>query len=353
MALSLALSACGGGNSSSNNPATAATGVAISGDTSAPSAVLVSVAAQDVPFYGTATTAKDMLLPTSSTGSFATIAQSATYTIGGSSTKLVFTGASYATVLPATNLVIKTGSSTYAGDASLGVWTYALPDFNPRISASLIAPAGETVAGLPAAAYPSSNITDSSVVVTLPKSSAISPSGYVYQSMGYVVMQPNNSPVTESWFSVGIPTTGASLPTSGMGTYSGVLTGTYVNASTGDPAELNAKVDITVNFATKTVTLASSNTTTLSANAPSNAAPSANTLLNLSGNLSYVSGGNTIVGAITSQQGLSGNAVIRFYGAGIGSATSSKVLGSAPEVGGTFAVMLPGVGAVQGVFAAQ
>ena len=64
-------------------------------------------------------------------------------------------------------------------------------------------------------------------------------------------------------------------------------------------------------------------------------------------------GSMIISGSVTTANGMRGNVTGRFYGAGISSATSTQVAGSPPEVGGTFAVFTPGIGAVAGAFGAK
>jgi hypothetical protein len=154
----------------------------------------------------------------------------------------------------------------------------------------------------------------------------------------------------ESYFSAGVSTLAATLPVLGTATYTGQAAGTYVNAVTNDPSQTAATMNATANFATRTVAFSTTGTTSLSNNAVAGTLPTANAALNMSGTLSYAAGNNTFTGAVTTTNGMSGNATGRFYGPGIAAATATKAIGAPPEIGGTFAVMATGVGAMQGAF---
>jgi len=103
-----------------------------------------------------------------------------------------------------------------------------------------------------------------------------------------------------------------------------------------------------VNFAAQTVTLTTSATTTLAWDAPSGTAPASDPRLNLSAVLTFPAA-NTFTGPL----GANGNATGRFYGTPLAAATATKPMGAPPEIGGTFVVILPGVGSLHGSYGAN
>jgi hypothetical protein len=186
----------------------------------------------------------------------------------------------------------------------------------------------------------------------IPLSAAINPDGYTYQTFGAYAVFPGGPVVKEGYFSTGVPTVTA-LPISGAATYVGKLQGSLVWASTRDPGDTVATVTATVDFGTRTITISTSGTTSISDNADTSATPTSSPQLNFVGMLTYTSSSNTFSGSVTTGTGMTGNVTGRFYGAGIPAPTASKVVGSPPELGGTFAVFAGGVGAVFGAFGAK
>lgn len=185
----------------------------------------------------------------------------------------------------------------------------------------------------------------------LPYSPTLNPAGYSYQTFGsWLSYNKNTGGYNEYYISFGAPTVAATLPVVGTANYTGVAAGSLVDAATRDPADTTATMNATVNFAARTVAFATTGTTSLSNNAAAGTLPTANSGLNMSGTLSYAAGSNTFTGAVTTTNGMSGNATGRFYGPGIAAATATKAVGAPPEIGGTFAVMATGVGAMQGAF---
>lgn len=182
----------------------------------------------------------------------------------------------------------------------------------------------------------------------------MNPSGYTYQLYGSWEVADNTTfTASEYYFSAGVPTAAATLPLTGTASYTGEAVGSFVNAATGDWSGTYATMNATANFAALSVALATTGTTSLSSNAPANALPIANPGLDMSGTLSYAPGSNTFTGAVSTANGMGGNATGRFYGPGIAAATATKVAGAPPEIGGTFAVAGNGIGAMQGAFAGK
>ena len=140
------------------------------------------------------------------------------------------------------------------------------------------------------------------------------------------------------WFSTGVPTATA-LPAAGTATYSGMAKAGYIDAA-GAAHDVHANMSATADFATRTIAFSTTATQTAAVNYQTNAVspPVANNGLNMTGNLTYAAGSNTFAGPVTTANGLAGEAVGRFYGPGIAVATPSKVVGSPPEIGGTFSV---------------
>lgn len=205
-----------------------------------------------------------------------------------------------------------------------------------------------TIAGLAAATFTDAALS-SSVSYVLPYSATLNPAGYTYQTFGSWGTV-NGAGHQENYFSAGVSSVAAALPVAGTATYTGQAVGTYVNSLTNDPSRTSATMNATADFAARTVAFSTTGTTSLSNNAAVGTLPTPNAGLNMSGTLSYAAGNNTFTGAVTTGNGMSGNATGRFYGPGIAVATPSKVVGAPPEIGGTFAVTAPGVGAMQGAF---
>jgi hypothetical protein len=248
--------------------------------------------------------------------------------------------------------LISTGAA-YPTDPTLGQTIAIMNAVGGINSASLNTATGAvasqtTLAGLPAVTL-TDNVTGTSSSYVLPYSAILNPAGYTYQTFGSWWTSGVGG-AGESYFSRGASTAIATLPVLGTATYTGVAAGSYVNAVTNDLSKTTATMNATANFATRTVTFATTSTTSLSNNAVAGTLPSANAALNMNGTLSYAAGNNTFSGAVTTTNGMSGNATGRFYGPGIAAATPTKAIGAPPEIGGTFAVKATGIGAMQGAF---
>lgn len=207
-----------------------------------------------------------------------------------------------------------------------------------------------TLAGMPAATFTNA-ATASAISYVLPSSATINPAGYTYQTFGSWTSAVAATNVSrEYYFSAGAATVPATLPVLGTATYTGMAAGSHVDAITNDPSKTAATMNATADFAARTVAFSTTGTTILSNNAVAGTLPTANAALNMNGTLSYAAGNNTFTGAVTTTNGMSGNATGRFYGPGIVAATPTKAVGAPPEIGGTFAVMATSVGAMQGAF---
>jgi hypothetical protein len=191
-----------------------------------------------------------------------------------------------------------------------------------------------------------------SVGYALPRSTMLNPDGFTFQTFGGWSSSPGAPSVTDGFFSAGIPTT-AGIPLTGTASYSGQGQGTFIDTAGGDLADVTTTVTAQVDFQAMTITFSTTATAGVSVNAPDGTARSPNPTLNLHGVLRFPVATNTFVGAVTSTNGMSGNVTGRFYGTPIGAATATKAAGSPPEIGGTFAVLIPGVGSMLGSFGAQ
>lgn len=119
-------------------------------------------------------------------------------------------------------------------------------------------------------------------------------------------------------FSVGTETAGSKVPTSGTATFKGAAGGIYSDADGSADIALS-EASLAVNFANRTAAFSTTGTELTQEGPRSD--------LDLSGNLSYSAGSNSLSGTISNAGGtMSGNADGRFYGP------------DAQEVGGVFAL---------------
>lgn len=355
----LLLTACGGGGGgdggSSSNPAPASpTLVSFTGSV----APLSSVSSAGPVTVGSGTPPTNMQLPPSApVPTFPAISQAAEYTLNASSLPAIKVTAVNAPAnrLSVTAVVAPTiGVSGYPADTTIG----QLSGISIQtIDGVVISPGTGTVTIDSSGAQPSAVLKSSSPGFTsvggyaLPRSTALNPAGFTYQTFGGWSSAVGGS-ATDGFLSMGITTT-AGIPVTGMASYTGQGEGTFIDATTGDPADVTTTVTAQVDFQALTVTISTTASATVSSNAPAGTARAPNLALNLSGVLRFPVATNTFVGAVSSTDGMAGNVTGRFYGAPISAATATKVAGSPPEIGGTFAVVLPGVGFMQGSFGAQ
>lgn len=351
ISLPLLLLGCGGGGWNAQSGRTSITG------TATPPPPLTAVTGLPFSMYASATSATDMLLPPNYPfTSYASIIQTTEYKVD-SGVYPAFKAAAitiYA-VDPFAPIALSTDILTYASDASLGQLsriTAFSTSVHAGVNAMISYNSSTTIGGLPAAGYRYTGTPTPVLTYLIPYSATINPSGYSYQTFGnWSGISPGG--LNETWFSLGIPTAPSSLPTSGTASYAGQLEGTFVDSNTRDPAVAVATVTFTADFANRTISLATAATTALSANAATSTTPTGQSGLNFAGSLAYASGSNGFTGAITTTNGMSGNATCRFYGPAIATATASKVVNSPPEISCTFAVFATGVGAMEGALGAK
>ena len=114
----------------------------------------------------------------------------------------------------------------------------------------------------------------------------------------------------------GSKTSGASIPTTGSYTFTGVGTGFHVDSSN-DIHFAQSNISATANFASRSVSVTASNTgkqqyLTSTGNFSSSYVSDAN--LNYTGTLSYSAATNVLSGTFTTTGGHTGSAIGRFYG---------------------------------------
>jgi hypothetical protein len=114
-------------------------------------------------------------------------------------------------------------------------------------------------------------------------------------------------------FSVGNPTPGSAVPTTGTGNFVGLANGFFVDGTTHNAFFTTASMTASANFATQMITFSTTNTQTVSLSNPSGIGL-ANSGLNLTGTFSYPAGTNLFSGTVSSTNGMNGSATGRFYG---------------------------------------
>lgn len=159
--------------------------------------------------------------------------------------------------------------------------------------------------------------------------------GYEYQSFGIWETQVATTGTVGGVFSVGAPTAGSAIPTTGSASFAGNLAGSYV-----DPDGLQwfafADLSVDVNFTTRTLDFNSELTSITDLLTPD--IPRSD--LDLTGTLTYQPGINTFIGDVTSAGGLTGSSTGQFYGP------------SAQELGGVFLLRGDGVESYGGAYGA-
>jgi hypothetical protein len=143
--------------------------------------------------------------------------------------------------------------------------------------------------------------------------------GWNYQTYGVWETGGGTASGSAGAFSVGVQTAGSAIPTTGNASFTGIVTGIYID-STGTDHLLGAPLTVNVDFVQRSAAFNSQNMTDqLDGSAFAGAA--------LSGTLTYAAGQNSLTGTLTTSSGrLSGTATARFYGP------------SANELGGIFAL---------------
>lgn len=168
--------------------------------------------------------------------------------------------------------------------------------------------------------------------------------GWSYQSYGVWITNLNTSSGTVGGGSVGSLTTGVSIPTSGTANFSGTSAGTYVNSS-GTPYLTGSSMSASIDFATRSLSFATTGTSILL----SNGSWQSTAGLNTTGTLSYASGTNLVTGSNLATAGGGGVAAMT------GGQVTAKFYGpAANELGGTFSVRAgAGVEAYAGAFGSK
>jgi hypothetical protein len=139
------------------------------------------------------------------------------------------------------------------------------------------------------------------------------PAGFNYQTFGVWDRVTATTSFDAGVFSVGNPTPGSAVPTTGTGNFVGLANGFFVDGTTHNAFFTTANMTATANFAMQTIAFSTTNTLTVSLSNPSGVGL-ANSGLNLSGTLTYPAGTNLFSGTVTSASGMSGPATGRFYG---------------------------------------
>jgi hypothetical protein len=160
------------------------------------------------------------------------------------------------------------------------------------------------------------------------------PQGWDYQSFGvWVTGYAQAGGGTFGALSVGSQTAAASIPASGVFTYSGSSGGIYTNTA-GNPSFTVADMSASVNFASRQINFSTSNTNVVSNNFTTF---TPNNQLDMNGTLQITSGENRFFGAVNTNA-MTGSATGQFYGP------------SASEIGGTYGVKGAGLESMVGAF---
>lgn len=348
----LILTACGGGGGGGGG-APALVRTTISGNVTPPLA----------PASGTVLTNATVLTPPNSTGTWSSIVQGANYTYDPAGfnavpAKYTVTSMTISQVDTLNGSTSITTGAKYQNDAALGQTTAILNTLAGTGSWGISQLPGGPILGILTPDYFGTGLASVGLVGQLanttttlvaeyaaPYSAVSSPAGYTYQTFGYWGTVDNATGASsEYFFSTGAPTVAAALPATGTAIYSGHVIGSYVDAATRDPSIVKARMNATANFAALSVAFSTTGSTSLSDNAPNGTLPTAHPGLDMNGTLSYTAGSNTFTGAVSTANGMSGNATGRFYG------PTTKAGGAPAEIGGTFAVMNSVGGAMQGAF---
>lgn len=275
------LSACGGGGGSGGTVPATPTGTPFTSwsAVTADSTVVVPGMSQEVSWTGVPVTGPVTSISTPTAVDTAASSFTETLNSSGAITKVVITS--------------PTGSVTFDTAAGDTIDHLAI---DPTISAAVNS-AGTSVA---LAADPGAQ-------------------GWNYQSFGVWETGRGTGSGRAGVMSIGAPTTGSAIPTSGTATFIGKLGGIYVDAA-GDNFVTASTLSVNANFGTRTLGLSSTGTIKSPDLITTSSAPN----LNLTGTLAYAAGTNSFAGTLTNGGTLSGTSTGRFYGP------------NAEELGGVF-----------------
>ena len=160
--------------------------------------------------------------------------------------------------------------------------------------------------------------------------------GWNYQTFGTWLTGAGTGSGKVGNYSIGSPTIGASIPTTGTATYTGATGGRYATAA-GLDYFVSSSLTATANYATRSVAL----TSTSSVGTRDLLAQSSLNAVDFTGSMTYAAATNSLTGTITTTGGLSGTVKGQFYGPG------------ANELGGSFTATGAGLETFSGAFGAK
>lgn len=160
--------------------------------------------------------------------------------------------------------------------------------------------------------------------------------GWNYQTFGTWLTGAGTGSGKAGNYSIGAPTTGASIPTTGTATYTGATGGRYSSAA-GLDYFFSSDLSAAANYATRSVAL----TSTSSVVSRDLLSQSSMNALNFTGTITYAAATNALTGTITTTGGMNGTAKGQFYGP------------SANELGGSFTAAGGGLELFSGAFGAK
>lgn len=160
--------------------------------------------------------------------------------------------------------------------------------------------------------------------------------GWNYQSFGLWETGRLTGSGNVGVMSIGAPTAGAAIPTSGTAVYTGKSVGFYID-SAGHGNTTFSGLSVNADFAARTLVLSTPRTVTTSDFVTKIDAPN----LEFTGTLTYAAGTNSFAGDVTNGGTLSGTSTGRFYGP------------SAEELGGVFILKGSGKETYGGAYGAK
>jgi C-lobe and N-lobe beta barrels of Tf-binding protein B len=240
--------------------------------------------------------------------SFSSVQPGQTVTIEGMSTVVTGTlsaGTVTSTTPPAVDTAASRAMMTYDSTRTLAAVTAVTPagsiTFNRAVGDTFNCNGG--VCGL-------TNVAGTASMIIVDPISL--PAGFNYQTFGVWDRVTATTAFDAGVFSVGAPTPGSAVPTTGTGNFVGLANGFFID-STNHAFFTTANMTASANFASQTIAFSTTNTQTVNLSTPSSIGI-ANPGLNLTGNFSYPAGTNLFVGTVSSANGMNGSATGRFYG---------------------------------------
>ena len=160
--------------------------------------------------------------------------------------------------------------------------------------------------------------------------------GWDYQTFGTWVTGAGTGSGKAGNYSIGVATSGSSIPASGTATYTGSTGGRYADAG-GLDYFTSSDLSAVANYATRSISLSSTGTKVTR----DLLNQSTNNNLNFTGTMTYSAASNDISGTIVTTGGLNGTTKGQFYGP------------SANELGGSFTATGAGLETYSGAFGAE